>query len=481
MPTGSFFAYVMLWLWVPVSLIAYAFLRPRTAYLVSLVGGTMLLPEKIVVFKLPAIPGFEKPKWLAVLSLLGLALFHRRVLARFRFGPLEVLIALALVFGLVTNFTNLEPVVRGIVRVDGHSMSDAINITLEYLLVYGIPVILARLIFRSSEDLKVLLAGLAILSALYAVPFLWEIRMSPQLHRDWYGFMQHDFQQTRRGDGYRPMVFMAHGLAVAVLNMVSFLAGVILWKTGRRIGRFSARWFALLSGGLLAIGRSLGALLFGLVGTALILFFRPKAQATVAASIGVFVIVYPLLRMADVVPTTEIVTWIAENISEDRAGSLGFRFENEVMLAARAAEKPLFGWGFYCRSCVRDPTTGEQVSVADGEWIIAYGERGLLGFFAMFGTLVLPLFAVWRRIGQVPDRLDRRLLAGLSVIVALSVFDLVPNSLFAPALTMSLIGALYSFSQTLPDPRLASGDDQPFAKLATIIGRIRAAADLRAA
>lgn len=243
------------------------------------------------------------------------------------------------------------------------------------------------------------------------------------------------------------------------------------------MGKYSALWFGLLAGGLLAIGRSFGALMFGIVGGIAVSFLRPARQAAIAAVLGALVITYPQLRMADLIPTDDLVAWIQENVSEQRAGSLNFRFVNELILAERANERMWFGWGLYCRPCVRDPETGRRSSVADGEWVITYGSRGLLGFLAFFGALVLPLFTTWWKLGMVPDPDDRKLLAGLSLIVALNLVDLIPNSLFAPALTLSIVGALYAFSQTLPDPDLASENDQPFARFASLIGRMRAASD----
>ncbi len=56
--------------------------------------------------------------------------------------------------------------------------------------------------------------------------------MSPQLHYMVYGFYQHDFAQTIRMGGWRPTVFMEHGLMVGMWMSMAALIGVWLWWTG---------------------------------------------------------------------------------------------------------------------------------------------------------------------------------------------------------------------------------------------------------
>ena len=67
---------------------------------------------------------------------------------------------------------------------------------------------------------------------------MFEARLSPQLHSRLYGFTQHDFLQTVRGDyTYRPMVFMQHGLAVAMFLGMATVVGVhaVVERHGRAV------------------------------------------------------------------------------------------------------------------------------------------------------------------------------------------------------------------------------------------------------
>src|SRR5437870_12226972 len=62
--------------------------------------------------------------------------------------------------------------------------------------------------------------------------------LNPQLHLWIYGFRQHSFAQQMRDGGYRPLVFMQHGLMVAMWMAMTTLVGAWLWKskTVRQIG-----------------------------------------------------------------------------------------------------------------------------------------------------------------------------------------------------------------------------------------------------
>lgn len=62
---------------------------------------------------------------------------------------------------------------------------------------------------------------LVIAGLIYTVPMLYEIRMSPQLHTIFYGYFPHSFGQQARGGGFRPVVFMGHGLLVGFLRLSS--------------------------------------------------------------------------------------------------------------------------------------------------------------------------------------------------------------------------------------------------------------------
>ena len=54
------------------------------------------------------------------------------------------------------------------------------------------------------------------------------------LGREIYGFNQHMFAQAVRESGYRPVVFMQHGLMVALFLVSGSIIGVWFWARGVR-------------------------------------------------------------------------------------------------------------------------------------------------------------------------------------------------------------------------------------------------------
>jgi hypothetical protein len=182
---------------------------------------------------------------------------------------------------------------------------------------------------------------------------------------------------------------------------------------------------------VLVLCKTLGALIYGLVGTVLIAFFKPKTQFRFATFLVTVSLAYPLLRSLDLVPTSLAVE-VAALVSQDRAQSLEFRFKNEDMLLKRAFERPMFGWGRYGRSRVYDSETGRDLSTTDGQWIIDIGEFGLLGFLTEFGLLAVCVYRAARAGTRMKTSEDKVYLAALALIVSFNLFDLIPNSTLIP-------------------------------------------------
>ncbi len=178
----------------------------------------------------------------------------------------------------------------------------------------------------------------------------------------------------------------------------------------------------------------------------LILFTRPRLQIRVAMVITIIALLYPMLRAADLVPTQAILDSVA-SISADRAGSLQTRFDSEQLLLEHAHERFVFGWGRYGRN----RTYGEGggfTSTTDGYWIIVIGTFGLVGFGALFGLLALPVFRAAPALKGATSEKERIFLAALTLIVAINIFDLLPNAGLIPW-SWLLAGALLGRAEAL--------------------------------
>src|SRR5207302_1897418 len=89
-------------------------------------------------------------------------------------------------------------------------------------------------------------------------------------------------------------------------------------------------------------------------------------------------LLYPTLRISNFFPTDSLVD-VARSISEPRASSLQFRFEQDKQLLERASQRFLFDWGRFGRNQVYvEDWKGDaaDTSVTDGRWaVLCLGDR----------------------------------------------------------------------------------------------------------
>jgi hypothetical protein len=269
----------------------------------------------------------------------------------------------------------------------------------------------------------------------YSLLMLVEIRLSPQLHNWIYGFLPSRFDQQMRGGGFRPVVFLGHGLLVAFFTSLAFVAAVYLAKRRAEVFGLSAWFWAAYLAGILVLCRSLGPLMLSSAAVCVMLLVRRGGVQLICALAAIALLAYPMLRGADIVPVQALADQVAA-ANEERAASFQTRIDNEDSLLARANQRPVFGWGGYGRNRVFDENTGKDLSITDGTWIIIIGTYGWAGYISAFGLLCLPMVAAWRRGEQLSAAS-----AALSLILAVNLLDLLPNSSLSP-MTWLFAGSL---------------------------------------
>jgi len=296
-----------------------------------------------------------------------------------------------------------------------------------------LPLFIGRKFLSDERGHRVILMVVCIAGVIYCLPALYEVRMSPQLNRMIYGFFPHSWIQHIRGGGFRPLVFLNHGLNLGIFLACSIIAAGVLIRGEKQPARRYWYMLALLwLLGTLVLAKTLTALLIALLLLPVVLFLGVRQQLLVVGLIAALTLFYPILRGAHLVPTDEIVSRF-EAVSPERAASLLFRFENEDILLERANERPVFGWGGNARSRIFDER-GRDLSVTDGQWVIVIGQGGWIGYVTIFGLLTLPLmFTMLRRRRLKIDRIT----AGLCVMIAANVLDLLPNSSLSPVLWLA--------------------------------------------
>lgn len=348
----------------------------------------------------------------------------------------NILLALLVGTPFLTALQNTDPVRAGPRVIAGLQPYDAFSLLLGAL-VTVLPLLLARRYLATPAHHLVLLRILCVAGLIYSLPALFEVRMSPQLNVWFYGYFPHSFAQQMRDGGFRPVVFIQHGLRVALFFAVTILAAFALWRMRKAPGALLAGAWLL---GVLVLCKSLGALLTTLLLLPVVILAPMRVQMIAAAAIAMTVLLYPMLRGADLIPVDRITTFAA-SISEERAGSLQFRLDNEDILLDRANLKPFSGWGSWGRNRVYDPRTGEDISVTDGAWIIIIGVYGWIGYVAQFGFLTIPtlLLALRQRAFALSFATT-----GLCLVLAVNLIDLIPNSGLTP-LTWLIAGAVLGY------------------------------------
>ncbi len=421
---------VALFGWIPLILLLFLLLPPRRAVIVAFIGAWLFLP--MAGYSITGLPDFTKTTATSYGALLGVVLFDAARLIRFRPSWIDLPMAVWFLVPLASSITN------------GLGLYDGVSGVFGAVVLWGLPYFIGRLYFNNLEGLRELAVGVFIGGLIYIPLCLYEIRMSPQLHTLLYGFHQHSFAQTIRFGGWRPTVFMQHGLAVGMWMTAASLIGVWLWSSG------SARRILQIPIGLLVVPllvttilcKSLGALVLLAVGVILVFGIR---QFRLSAPLVVLLLMPPLYmatRATGVWSGSQAVA-LAAMVSESHAGSLQMRLDSEDLLAKRAWQRPIFGWGSWGRNRVVSDQGYDQ-AMTDGLWIIYFGRHGLVGLSCFTLILLLPpamlVYRLWpcdpRRPGIAPA-------LALGTVLGLYCIDQLLNAMVNPVFTLTL-GAVAS-------------------------------------
>jgi len=467
-------------------LIAFAMFRVmpfERALIWSILGAYLLLPPGIG-FDAPLVPPLTKTSIPNLAALLICLFVMQKPVSPFPRSPIgRVLVICFVVSPVATVLTNADPIRFAHGGIPGLSLYDSLSAVINQGL-FVLAFFLGRQFLGTPEAQRELIRALFVAGLIYSVPMLLEVRLSPQFNVWIYGYFPHSFAQQVRFGGFRPVVFLAHGLWVAFFALTTLVAAAALWRRAEAASRS-----AMLAGvGYLALVlflcKSVASMVYAVLLLPLVMFFNQRMQLRIAAALGVIAVLYPLLRGADLVPTEFFVSTAAENIDTDRAASLQFRFDNEDVLLSHANEKPLFGWGGWGRNRVYDPETGQDITTTDGRWVIVIGQYGWLGYMAEFGLLALPLVLLWRHARTRGLDEVAPYLGPLALILAINMVDLLPNASLIP-FTWLLAGALLGYAEA-PARRSVPGEAtrpetmiRPFQPAKQTLERVRPARSRR--
>lgn len=417
----NLFAFFILFAWPLLMLAAATVIPVRKVVLISILGGNLFLPATGIAIS--GFPNYTKLLAAGLGALLPAFFFAAPKLLSWRPKPLDLFFVGFLIAPAISSLVN------------GLGPYDATSTLVNRFLEWGVAYWLGRTLFTDLGALRDICVAVVVSGMLYTPLCLYEIRMSPQLSQMVYGFRPSAFGMTKRMGGWRPMVFMQHGLALAGWMACSALVAWILWraKAVRDIWGIPIAWIAI---GLVVVTiglRSTGAaiLLVGLIGAAEFIQFsrlRPVLLAMVLVPMG-----YIVLRSVGWYGH-ELVNVAEQVFGEDRAGSLDTRLENDAIIADKAMQKPLFGWGGWGRWRV-DDEFGNDITISDSWWAILLGSTGFFGLICTYATFISPLIPLSRhkartRIFIGPLGAAWALGFGVLLFVLDTLFNAMPNTSF---------------------------------------------------
>jgi len=376
---------VMLIGWIPIVMTLFALLPARRAVIASFLFAWLFLP--IASYEIKFFPDYNKMSATFVGVLAAALVFDPARVLQFRPKWIDLPVLVFCLCPIASSLTN------------GLGLYDGLTAALVKVIHWGSAYFIGRIYFNDLKAMRELAIGIFIGGLIYVPLCLFEIRMSPQLHNIVYGYHPHVFAQSYRSGGWRPVVFMNHGLMVGMWMTAASLTGLWLWQTGSLRHVFGVPMIILVPV-LLAttvLVKSAGALVLLLAGMSILFFLKWRPTSLPIVALAVVSVLYILLRGSGLWSGDQLVGLAGATLGDQRASSLQTRMINEDLLARRARQRPLFGWGGWGRNRVVDDS-GRDVVITDGLWIIVLGVNGVIGLAAFTAMLLLPPVLLRKRV-----------------------------------------------------------------------------------
>ncbi len=410
-------AEIALYAWFPIVIMLFHDMGGYRAMATAYVSGWLFLPT--LEIRIASLPDYTKVSATSLAIGLASLMFDAQLWRAFRprWWDLPILV--------VCGCPVLSSLYNGLGLWDGISMALASTLT------WGLPYLLGRLYFDSFDKLRTLARAIFLGGVVY-IPFcLIEMRMSPQFSNWVYGIPQAVNQSMRYG-GWRPAVFMSNGLELGMWMTAACLMGFLLWYS-RQMRWISGISEAALLAALMVVTvlcRSTGALVLMLAGIASLVAVRRFNFRWIPLALAAVPVAYIVSRAIIQDDGSYIVAFADSVFGADRAQSIEFRFFNENLLAARAKESLLFGWGGWGRNLIRNEM-GEVMTIIDGLWIVQFGQFGLVGLLSFYLMLMAAPLAACFRFGRAQrwNFEDVAPLLGLSLFLLLYAIDTLLNGM----------------------------------------------------
>ncbi len=378
--------FIALLAWIFISIGLFNKFSPQRATSLCVIMGYLFLPS--ASFDFPGLPPFGKYFSISLGLVLG-GTFSGS-LRRF---PLNIrsmdipMIILCFFTPVLTSISN------------GLGLYDGISNLVLHIFSWGIVFWTGRRYFNDAGSLKILLNDIVLGGAIYIPLIFFESRMSPKLSTMIYGFFAHSFLQHIRYGGWRPIVFLQHGLAVALWMAATTTAAYWLLRFGelKKIWRIPPKLLILLFIAATILCRSANGWSYLVIGLFTFSFCKLTKSFRLFRFLLLIVPLYMILRLSNLI-SAEIIQNLASLIFDhERVASLQWRILQEELFGVKGLDRPFLGWGGYDRGWPIDPYTGENlIEMIDSLWMIFFSTYGFLGLFGVYGSLG---FAPWSVLG----------------------------------------------------------------------------------
>jgi hypothetical protein len=446
--------------WIFVTIALFNRRTATEAVTIAVIGGFLLLPA--ISYNLPGIPSYTKTTSMALGVILGGLFSGASRKYPFRLNLLDVpVLVLCFVSPLATSLLN------GLGAYNG--FSDLAQACLNWGVFYWA----GRKYFSDPASARILARGIALGGLAYVPAVLFEVRMSPQLSNIFYGFFPHSFAQHFRYGGFRPIVFMSHGLMVALWMAVS--ATVLFWfwrsRQYRNVGVVPISLASIGLTGAAILCKSGNGWVFTALGLASYIYYARSGSTAAFRLLCLMIPVYMVVRITNLIPI-ELVQDLASSVFDpERIDSLNWRLLQEDLFGAHSLRRPWFGWGGFGRNWPVDPLTGEHlIQMVDSLWIILFSGSGFVGLGSSYLALGLGPWKVLGFYGRLSKE-HRKEADGsndpyamyavlLCLVVCFFMLDSLLNAMVSPVYILCS-GALTTHYLVRKNPELATVPDLP--------------------
>lgn len=440
---------IALFAWIPISLFIFWRRPARQAILISFLGGWAVLPSAnfvptgaafpywILGNSLPSDYFFTKASMTALGALLGVLVFDRQSLRRFRPGLWDLPMLVWCIVPLLSGIAN-ELGFRSILRTEVYQ-----------LLAWGTPYLLGRIYFSNADALKLAARAFVIAGLAYLPVCVVEIFTGPQIYARLYGYEPYRWIGAQRYLGFRPIGLLEDGNQLGIWMATSALIAIWLWrrKLVAKIAGIPIAWVGMILLAATILCQSAGSIVLLLGLLPFLCFSQRGLMRTLATTIVLGIVALMGVRLTNVVSLRSVMSHssaardAAYALRDIGRGSFGWRLAQDEKNVGTALAKPILGYG---RSNWWKGGTSRPWAL----WLLAFGMYGMVGLLALECLQFAPLaIAIWSPSAR-SDVAGHDLRFALAVVILMSAIDnLLNGSMILPLLLLA--GGLSS-SQLVP-------------------------------